>query len=261
MKTIMFNNQKGGVGKSMLVCQFAYYLSEKLGLRVLVIDADAQGNSTTALRSGGVATISATTAADLFTKQIESVEEAQIVVIPGSEGLKKLEQSKADHNSFAGNFKNFIDSVKGFDVCIIDTNPNPDIRVISAMIAAQYMISPVQLLQEAINGIGAVIADMKLIKSRLNPGLKLIGILPNQVQMTPFQKANFAEVAKHYGHLLIQLDGGGYGAIKLSSGVYEAQAQGVPLWRFPKTSARDAWKEIQPVFKKISTEMGVNNGN
>ena len=46
MKSIMFTNRKGGVGKSAVACQFAHYLADKLKKRVLFIDLDAQANST-----------------------------------------------------------------------------------------------------------------------------------------------------------------------------------------------------------------------
>lgn len=261
MKTLLFANQKGGVGKSTLACQMAYYLSEKLGLKVLVIDTDAQGNATKAMETGEIARISETTAADVFMQQIEQVEEASLVVLPASETLKKLEQQKENHSSFAGNFKNFIASVKGFDVCIIDTNPFPDIRVIAAMVAADHIVSPVQLKQEAINGIGGVIADVKRVRAALNPGLNLIGILPSQVQPTPFQKSNFAELSKHYGKLLINIGGGKFAAIKSSTALEEAQAKGLPVWQLGKTSAREMWRDMEPVFMKIAADMGVNNGH
>lgn len=261
MKTLLFANQKGGVGKSTLVCQLAYYLSEKLGLRVLVIDTDAQGNTTKAMRTGGIATVSEITAARVFAEQVESIEQGTLVVLPATDALKKLEQLKANHNAFASNFKNFLGTVQGFDACIIDTNPFPDIRVIAAMVAADHIVSPVQLNQEAIDGIGALIADVKRIKQALNPSLNLIGILPNQVQPTPFQKANFAELSKHFGKLLVSLGEGRYAAVKSSTALPEAQAAGLPVWKLGKTSARETWKEMEPAFAKIATDMGVNNGN
>lgn len=259
MKTLLLANQKGGVGKSTLVCQLAYYLTEKLDLRVLVIDTDAQANTTKALRTGGIAVVSETAAARVFAEQVVTVEDAKLVVLPATDALKKLEQLKADHNTFAGNFKNFLGSVQGFDVCLIDTNPFPDIRVIAAMVAADHIVSPVQLNQEAIDGIGALIADVKRIKQHLNPTLNLIGILPNQVQPTPFQKANFAELSKHFGKLLISLGEGRFAAVKSTTSLPEAQAAGLPVWRLGKTSAREAWKEMEPAFAKIATDMGVNN--
>ena len=44
-----------------------------------------------------------------------------------------------------------------FDVCVIDTNPNPDIRLIAALASADFVLSPIQLNQEAIDGVRALL--------------------------------------------------------------------------------------------------------
>lgn len=259
MKTVLFANQKGGVGKSTLVCQFAYYVAEKLNLRVLVIDLDAQANTTKALKMSGIPTISSTNASQALTEKLAGLEDVPFLLMPASEDLKKLEQQQGNHNAFAGNLKTFLSvNDEQFDVCIIDTNPFPDIRVIAAMVAAQHVVSPIQLNQEAIDGIGSLIKDVQRIKrAGLNPDLNLIGLLPNQVQPTPFQKANFAELSAQFGKLLIKMDNGQFASIKTSTAIAEAQAAGVPIWKLGKTSARDTWRDMEPAFKTIADQLGV----
>lgn len=258
MKTLLLANQKGGVGKSAIACQLAYYLTEKLQKRVLVIDLDHQANTTKALRTSSQASVSDTPAAQVLADKTATVEEAPFVLMPANDELRKLEKQPGNHNLYASNFKRFIGAVDGqFDVCIIDTNPFPDIRVIASMIAAGYVVSPIQLNQEAIDGIGSLIQDVKRIVAALNPDLKLIGILPNLVQPTPFQKSNFAELSAHFGKLLIRTDAGQFAAIKTSTAIAEAQAEGKPVWKLGKTSGRDAWRDMEPTFAKIVSEMGV----
>lgn len=258
MKTLLLANQKGGVGKSAIVCQLAHYLTDKLGKRVLVIDLDHQANTTKALRTSGDVSVSDTTAAQSLAEKGATVEDANFVLMPATDELRKLEKQAANHNLYASNFKQFVANVDSqFDVCIIDTNPFPDIRVIASMIAASFIVSPIQLNQEAIDGIGSLIQDVKRIVASLNPDLKLIGILPNLVQPTPFQKANFAELSAHFGKLLIRLDNGQFAAIKTSTAIAEAQAEGKPLWKLGKTSARDMWRDTEPTFAKIVSDMGV----
>ena len=53
MKRLAIMNEKGGVGKSMVACQFAFYAALKRGLRVLVLDFDQQGNTTNTLTHSG----------------------------------------------------------------------------------------------------------------------------------------------------------------------------------------------------------------
>jgi len=146
-----------------------------------------------------------------------------------------------------------------FDVCVVDTNPNPDIRVVSALVSADFVLSPVQLNQEAIDGIAALLGHERVgvqrIQARLNPGLQLLGILPTLVEPTPFQKRNFAKLVEHYASLLIKLPGAGFALIPKRSAIAEAQAVGEVLWEMKKTAAREAWKEIEPGMAQIARAM------
>ena len=79
------------------------------------------------------------------------------------------------------------------------------------------------------------------------------------VQATPFQKANFAQIAAHYANLLIRTKEGGtdFAHIPNRSVIPEAQAAGLPLWEIKKTAARDAWRELEPYFKVIAQKTGL----
>ena len=122
------------------------------------------------------------------------------------------------------------------------------------------MLSPIQLNQEAIDGIGDLLnhenIGIRKIQATINPTLQFIGILPNLVEPTPFQRENFRELSAHFAKLLIPMSAG-FAAIKKTTAIPEAQAAGVPIWKLGKTSGRDAWTQIKPVFEKIATTMGV----
>ena len=139
-----------------------------------------------------------------------------------------------------------------FDVCVIDTNPNPDIRVIAALASADFVLSPIQLNQEAMDGVTGLLnhdrVGVRKIKAVLNPKLQLIGLLPTLVEPTPFQKANFLQIVQHYYPLLIRIGEGpgDFASMPRRSAIAEAQAQGEVLWEMKKTAARDAWHEIEP---------------
>jgi chromosome partitioning protein len=143
-------------------------------------------------------------------------------------------------------------------VCIIETNPNPDIRTISALIVADFALSPIQLNQEALDGIGALYSLINQIKGSVNKNLTFLGILPNMVENTPFQRQNLTDLIAQAGKLLVQT-GKGFASIKNRTAISESQAQGKPIWKLGKTSANDCWKEVRPVFEKISGLMGIKN--
>ncbi|HBI9827839.1 TPA: hypothetical protein LAF97_005002, partial [Escherichia coli] len=97
---------------------------------------------------------------------------------------------------------------------------------------------------------------IRKIQATLNKKLQLIGILPNIVEPTPFQRDNFRDLSKAFAKLLIPLENG-FAAVKKTTAIPEAQAAGLPVWKLGKTSARDAWSQMRPVFEKIATTMGV----
>ena len=260
MKTIVFANQKGGTGKTAVAVQFSHYLA-KMGKRVLCIDMDHQGNMTKAMASYPAVTVSAVSSSQLLTGYVKGADvAASSFVLIGSdrEQLLKLErQGEKKHEEFAGNLDEFIKSTQQhFDYCAIDTNPTPDIRVISSLVVADFVLSPIQLNQEAIDGIGALLTLINKIKA-INKKLHFLGILPNLVEGTPFQKDNYKQVVTSYSKLLILSDAAQqrYAHIPTRSAFAEAQAAGVPVWEIKKTAARDAWVALEPFFLTILNNM------
>lgn len=281
MKILVPANEKGGVGKTAVGCQFTFFLVEQK-LRVLHIDLDHQKNASRPLALSGKATLATFTSTELLLGRAGKVPDASFVSIQGDELLSTLERQPDQHNSMVNALKNFLDEVADrFDVCVIDTNPNPDIRYAAALICAHFLLSPIELNQEAIDGIGALLNHKRYgfykIRQVLNPKLALLGILPNMVEATPFQRGNFAQLIATYPQLLIPLDGepARYACIPNRTAIAEAQAAGMPLWQLRqavpagqgsgvvpesmpvRSSARDAWREVKPVFETIARRMGL----
>lgn len=258
MKTLVLANQKGGVGKSAVASLLAHYLRLQ-GRRVLAIDLDHQGNFSQALRLSRRAVLAGFGADRLLAEPAGSLPTGDFVLVPGDPRLLMLERQPDRHNAFATNLHRFLPAVSGrFDLCLIDTNPNPDIRVIAALVSADFVLSPVQLNQEAMDGVGALLnherVGVRRIKAMLNPKLHLVGLLPVMVEPTPFQRANFAQLIEQYHPLLIRIgDGpGAVASIPRRSAIAEAQAHGEVLWEMKKTAARDAWREIEPSLRTIA---------
>ena len=258
MKTLVLCNQKGGVGKSAVATLLVHHLAQQ-GRRVLAIDLDHQGNFTKPLRLSGRAATSGVTADALLTGMPPPLPVRPFVLVPADRALLGLERQPALHTPFARHFRAFLAAVDAaFDVCVIDTNPNPDIRVIAALASADFVLSPIQLNQEAMDGVSGLLnhdrVGLRKIKAVLNPKLALIGLLPTMVEPTPFQKANFLQVVQQYHPLMIRIgDGpGAFASIPRRSSIAEAQAEGAVLWEMKKTAARDAWREIEPSLARIA---------
>jgi cellulose biosynthesis protein BcsQ/Arc/MetJ-type ribon-helix-helix transcriptional regulator len=189
MKTLDLCNQKGGVGKSAVATLLAHHLAHR-GRRVLAIDLDHQGNFSKPLRMSGRVTASAFTSDALMTGAAPALPQRPFVLVPGDRALLGLERQPALHTPFARHFRSFLAAVNdAFDVCVVDTNPNPDIRVIAALASADFVLSPIQLNQEAMDGVSGLLnhdrVGLRKIKAVLNSKLSLIGFQRTDRLVTP----------------------------------------------------------------------------
>lgn len=258
MKTLVLANQKGGVGKSAVATLLAHYF-RKLGHRVLAIDLDHQGNFSDPLRKSQCAAVAEVPASALLTQVNPVIPAADFVLAAADRDLSGLERQPGLHNDFANHLRVFLKTMDSrFDVCVIDTNPNPDIRMIVALVSADCVLSPIQLNQEALDGVHALLnhprVGVRKIKNMLNPKLHLIGLLPVMVEATPFQRENFLQLVQKFHPILIPYGPrpGQYASMPRRSAVAEAQAEGLVLWEMKKTAARDAWREIEVAMAVIA---------
>lgn len=209
MKTLVLANEKGGVGKSAIACQLGYYLHDLLNKRVLMIDMDHQGNTTRSLTKSARTAVATVQSHQLLTEPITSIGAESFVLVPSSRELLKLQEQKERYNEFATNLQTFLHAIgTSFDVAIIDTNPNPDIRVIASLVVGDYVLAPIQLNQEAIHGIATLRTQIVKIQRTLNQELRFIGILPNLVEATPFQRDNLKQLVTACANLFLTLRDG-----------------------------------------------------
>ncbi len=261
MKTLVLCNQKGGVGKSAVATLLCHHLAQR-GCRVLAIDLDHQANFTRPLRLSGRVEAAPCSASELLnggTAALPVLPLKPFVVVPADTPLLDMERQPDLHTPFARRMRSFLNSVDAaFDVCVIDTNPNPDIRLISALVSADFVLSPIQLNQEAMDGVFGLLnherVGLRKIKAVLNPKLHLIGLLPTLVEATAFQKTNFQQIVMRYHALMIRIGErpGDFASIPKRSSIAEAQAAGEVLWEMKKTAAREAWREIEPSLSHIA---------
>ncbi|MFP1133104.1 ParA family protein [Asticcacaulis sp. W401b] len=266
MKTLVIANQKGGVGKSALVGQFALYAG-KSGLKVLVVDLDHQANTTNALRRNPIVKVLEQASSTLISNSdsVLSPPNVAVALVGADDSLGGLERRSEHHNRFATTFRRVIETASGFDLCVIDTNPNPDIRYACALVTADYVLSPIQLTQEALDGIGGVLNHPRYglarVRETLNPKLVFLGLLPNLFEKTPFQRRNLELILSRYGNRLLTDDRCQPPqplALPTRTAIAEAQAAGLFVGEMTKSSARDAWREMKPIFDTLLYRMGLS---
>lgn len=251
-------NEKGGVGKSFIASQFAFYCALLRGLKVLVVDLDQQCNTSKCLENSGNCTVSQTSSGTLLYSGKAVEEESSFLLIKGDKLLSRLESTGVEnHNAIVTNFTCSLEKIRDkFDICIFDTNPSPDVRAVSALAFSDYALCPIQLNQEALDGVQQLFENIERVRA-INPELKIAGLLPNQVVNTPFQKENFKMLVENFGELLLKTRAGRVVAVPQRTAIAEAQSDCRPVWSGTKSTAEKTWKEIRPVFDALADTIGL----
>ncbi len=178
-KTVVFANQKGGVGKTTSAVNLGAYLAEA-GKRVLLIDNDPQANISVSVG----ADTQKTGVYELLTKPIEPISAVQettvkgLYIIPSNINLTGANIELIDLNGREYMLKNIIQKVeKEFDYIFIDCPPSLGLLTLNGLVAAQYVIIPLQCEYLALEGLSLLLRTIKKVQRKLNPSLKIGGIL------------------------------------------------------------------------------------
>jgi len=248
MEILAVSNQKGGVGKSTISVHVAIALHE-LGKRVLFLDLDPQANASKTLTLGG--SVAALDASQLFDDAPISITSGeQITLIAADPKMADIERAPT---SVLGTFKGQLaDLDDQFDYCVIDTPPTLGLRMTAALMVADHVLAPIELEEYSIDGITKMLQTIFGVKTKWNPELNFLGMLPNRFNpRSDQQKETLRQLVENYSHLLIRA------RIGIRSSIPEALSEGLPVWQLKKTAAREAGKEYKEAFRIIFEKMGV----
>ena len=183
-QVITIANRKGGVGKTTTTLNLACSLRE-LGKKILVIDLDPQANLTRCFDVGNSENIK--TVGHLLTAELEeesySVEEYilsydEMDIIPSSIFLSAVETQMRSETGSERILSEIINQVREhYDYILIDTSPSLNILNINALCASDSVLITADTGVFAVVGIGELLKTVQKIKKRVNPKLKVQGIL------------------------------------------------------------------------------------
>lgn len=209
-KTISVCNQKGGVGKTTTTVNLGVGLAMQ-GKKVLLIDADPQGDLTTCLGwqdTDGLGITLATKLTDVINETMTDPmvgilhHEEGVDLVPANLELSAMEFNLVNAMSRETTLKNYLCQVKNrYDYVIIDCMPSLGMVTLNALSAADSVIIPVQAQYLPAKGMTQLVQTISKVKKYINPDIKIDGMLLTLVDSrTNLAKSTVEALRANFGN-------------------------------------------------------------
>lgn len=241
MKTFIYCNQKGGVGKSTFAVHHALHAHQS-NRRVLMIDLDSQGNSSYTLNK---LCHNVLDTVDLFDVK-KTFTSSGFCLMRGDSRLNDIERLP---NHVITNFKANFEQLKDeYDLCIVDTPPTLGLRLMSALMIGDYVVCPFELASYSVQGLTQIIATVKGMKARYNKNLELLGFFANRVNArSNAHREAMREICAMFPQYIITK------TMVNRIAIQEALDTGCAVWDLKSRSAAIAGNEMIEIISTIET--------
>ena len=167
-----------------------------------------------------------------------------LFLAPATSHLANTEVELAQANRRFTRLKNAIENTPNYDFVIIDSPPSLSLLTVNGLIAARYVLLPVQAEFYALEGLGQLLETMKLIRKSMNPTLDLIGVLPTMVDgRTTLSGQVHEEIKKHFPGKVFKT------VIPRNIRLAEAPSHGLPV------GAYDRFSKGARAYKAVTKEV------
>jgi chromosome partitioning protein len=231
-------NQKGGVGKTTTTINLAAGLAE-IGLKILVVDLDPQGNASTGL--GADYSGREKTTYDLLIFQTPLSEVASVTELPGVWlSSSNSDLASADLELMGMERRTFQlrralrdqgQAIEKFDYVLIDCPPSLNLLTLNAMVAADAVLVPLQAEYFALEGLSQLLQTVRQVRDTANPELRIEGVV-----LTMHDKRNNlaqqveVDARKHLGELVFDT------VVPRNVRISEAPSYGKPVLTYDSLS-------------------------
>lgn len=249
MKVISVFNQKGGVGKTTSNVNLCSYLCME-GYKVLAIDIDPQGNTTSGL---GIDKSSLSISMyDLLTSDIDIRQTIincdllnNLYLIPSNLDLAGAEVEIINFKNRESILKSKIEKIKDeFDFIFIDCPPSLGFLTLNALVASNSVLVPMQCEYYALEGVGQLINTVQLVKKSLNQDLELEGVIVNMFDgRTKLSCEVLSEIKRYFKDKVFKT------TIPRNIKLAEAPSFGLPIVLYDgKCKGAEAYKNLTKEF-------------
>ena len=244
-KILSVANQKGGVGKTTTTVNLSAGLANR-GKKVLIIDADPQGNATSAL---GVDKECELSTYDVLVNEVDMKEVIQqtgtkkLDICPSNINLAGAEVQLVSMVSREQRLKEQLDKIRSnYDYIFIDCPPSLGLITLNAFTASDSVLIPVQCEYFALEGLGQLMNTINLVKKHLNKEIYIEGAVLTMYDLR-------TEVKKYFENKVYKT------VIPRNVKLSEAPSYGMPIITYdPKSKGAKAYDKLAKEFIKRTSE-------